>query len=62
MPPIKELSPLKQAILAATGLLVAAGIYDAIYNLPIVSGCAFYGECQKESFRSPPGKLGRDVP
>lgn len=62
MQPIKDLSPLKRAILAATGLLVLAGTYDAIKNLPIVSGCAFYGECQKESFRTPPGKLGRDVP
>lgn len=62
MTPIKELSAVKQTILAATAALVIAGIYDAIYNLPIVSGCAFYGDCAAESFRDPPGAMGRDIP
>jgi hypothetical protein len=43
-------------------LLTLVGIFDALTNLPVVSGCAFYGECHRESFRDPPGEMGKDVP
>lgn len=40
-----ELSLWRKAVVAAIGVLVIAGIYDALRNLPVVSGCAFYDNC-----------------
>lgn len=57
-----RLPPLKRAVVYASVVLTLVGIFDALYNIPVVSGCAFYGDCKKESFRDPPGKLGKDVP
>jgi hypothetical protein len=31
------------------GLLVLAGAYDALRNLPVLSGCNFYAECPNSS-------------
>ncbi|WP_157222315.1 hypothetical protein [Novosphingobium sp. AP12] len=56
------MSPLKILVVASSGLLTLVGIFDALTNLPVVSGCAFYGECHRESFRDPPGEMGKDVP
>jgi TRAP-type mannitol/chloroaromatic compound transport system permease small subunit len=52
----------KRLVVIGCGLLALVGVADAIYNLPVVTGCAFYGNCRNEEFRDPPGELGRDVP
>jgi len=57
-----SLPPLKRAVVYASIALTLVGIVDALHNIPVVSGCAFYGDCQKESFRDPPGEMGKDVP
>lgn len=62
MKAVKELFWLKRLVLLGTGIVSIVGIYVAVMNLPVVSGCAFYAECKSESFRKPPGAMGRDVP
>lgn len=52
----------KRLVVIGSGVLTLVGIYTALYNLPVVSGCAFYAECENESFRRPPGAMGRDMP
>ena len=37
--------------------LALAGAYDALRNLPVLSGCNFYSECPDNS-SSAPGGLG----
>ena len=54
------LSGWKQAVLAALVLLVIVGVYDAIRNLPVVSGCSFYANCPERP-SEPPSALGRDA-
>lgn len=58
----QALTPLKRAAVYASVILTLVGIVDALHNIPVVSGCAFYGDCERESFRDPPGKLGKDIP
>jgi hypothetical protein len=36
---------MQKAILVAAITLGLAGIYDAVLNLPVVSGCDFYANC-----------------
>jgi len=36
---------IKRAVLLTVVLLAFAGIYGALRNLPVVSGCEFYGQC-----------------
>ena len=38
----------KRAVLGAVILLACAGVYTALINMPILSGCTFYGECPSE--------------
>jgi hypothetical protein len=52
----------KRLVVIASGILTIVGIFDAVENLPMVSGCAFYSECDEGRFRSPPSAMGRDVP
>lgn len=59
---LEQLPPLKRMIVIGCGVLTVVGIYDALQNLPVVSGCAFYSNCEEAKFRSPPGAMGRDVP
>lgn len=54
---ISKLAPWKRAILLAVGLLALAGLYDALSNLPVVSGCAFYQNCPRDL---PPDPLEAD--
>ena len=35
----------KRTVMFTVILLACAGVYGALRNLPVVSGCAFYGEC-----------------
>jgi hypothetical protein len=39
----------KRTVLFAVILLACAGVYAALRNLPVISGCAFYGECPDQS-------------
>jgi hypothetical protein len=36
---------IKRMVMISVIVLACAGIYGAFRNLPIVSGCAFYGDC-----------------
>lgn len=35
----------KRTVMTVIIVVACAGVYGALSNLPIVSGCAFYGEC-----------------
>lgn len=35
----------KQTVLVATAIVVIVGIIIAFANLPVRTGCAFYGKC-----------------
>jgi hypothetical protein len=36
---------MKRLIMLCIAILGVAGLYDAVRNLPVISGCAFYGDC-----------------
>ncbi|MEO0061577.1 MAG: hypothetical protein RLZZ08_137 [Pseudomonadota bacterium] len=59
---LDQLPVWKRIIVIGCAVLTVVGVFDAIENLPVVTGCAFYSQCQNESFRDPPGEMGRDVP
>jgi hypothetical protein len=40
--------------------LAFVGVFDALANLPVISGCSFYGECALGDVSTPPTDLGRD--
>ena len=42
----------KRAVLGAVILLACAGVYTAVMNMPVLSGCTFYGECPDEAAKS----------
>ncbi|MCJ2188381.1 hypothetical protein [Novosphingobium beihaiensis] len=58
----KTLPAWKTLVVLACAVLGLVGIFDAVTNLPVVSGCAFYSHCDEGAFRNPPGAMGRDVP
>ena len=58
----KALPAWKIAIVAACAILTLTGIFDAVKNIPVVSGCAFYSQCNEGAFRKPPGAMGHDIP
>jgi hypothetical protein len=35
----------KRTVMFAVVLLACAGVYGALRNMPILTGCSFYGEC-----------------
>ena len=35
----------RRMVLVAVTLLACAGVYSAMRNMPVLSGCNFYGEC-----------------
>lgn len=35
----------KRLVVAAMAVLAVAGVYDAMSNLPVVTGCTFYDNC-----------------
>lgn len=49
----------KRLVMTLVGLLVIIGIFDAVHNLPVVSGCGFYGRCSQPAQADPPSELGR---
>ncbi len=54
MPVYKKLIALGAVLLAFVGAL------DALANLPVVSGCSFYGNCALGDASTPPTDLGND--
>ena len=38
----------KRLALYLLAALVLAGVYDALRNLPVLSGCNFYSDCPKD--------------
>lgn len=40
-----EMKVFKKAVVAMVVMLACVGVYSALRNLPVVSGCGFYGEC-----------------
>lgn len=38
----------KRTVMFTVIVLACAGVYGALRNLPIISGCAFYGECPQD--------------
>jgi hypothetical protein len=50
----------KQLVVLATAILTLVGVFDALENIPVVSGCAFYAECTNEDYRTPPGAMRPD--
>jgi hypothetical protein len=43
----------KRLVVIASAALTVVGVFDAMQNLPIVSGCAFYAQCHKQPSRAP---------
>ena len=35
----------RQLVLFLFGALALAGLYEAVHNLPVMTGCSFYSEC-----------------
>jgi hypothetical protein len=40
---------MKRAVMFTVILLACAGVYSALTNMPVLSGCTFYGECPAEA-------------
>lgn len=36
---------LKKAVIGTVAVLAGVGVYSAVVNLPVVSGCSFYSDC-----------------
>ncbi len=52
-----HLAPYLKMAFAGIVLVVVVGIYDAIHNLPVVTGCSFYGRCPDIPMTDPPTDL-----
>ena len=52
----------KRAVLGTVILLACAGVYTALVNMPVLSGCTFYGECPDDKAKSEmPAVASRDA-
>ena len=40
---------IKNLIVAAMALVMLVGVVDAFSNLPVVTGCSYYGRCSSEA-------------
>lgn len=56
---VYRVKSVKRVVMAAVIALACAGIYGALRNLPVASGCAFYGKCPQtvEAERIPGTRL-----
>lgn len=43
--PEKTMSKQRQLILLLFSALALAGLYSAVHNLPVLTGCSFYADC-----------------
>lgn len=39
------MKPFKRVVITMVAALACAGVYSALRNLPVASGCGFYGDC-----------------
>lgn len=39
------MKPFKTVVISLVAALACAGVYSALRNLPVASGCGFYGDC-----------------
>lgn len=46
----------KKIIVIGVSLVAIAGLFDGLSNMPVVSGCAFYGECPHDLPPDPPNE------
>jgi hypothetical protein len=40
---------IKKTVMFTVVLLACAGVYSALRNMPVLSGCSFYGECPDDA-------------
>ena len=40
---------LRRMVMFAVTALACAGVYSALRNMPVLSGCGFYAECPEDS-------------
>jgi hypothetical protein len=57
---LQDMSVYKKLIALGIVVLAFVGVFDALANLPVVSGCTFYGECALGDIATPPTDLGSD--
>ncbi|AZN97347.1 hypothetical protein EJ066_08620 [Mesorhizobium sp. M9A.F.Ca.ET.002.03.1.2] len=56
----RDMSAYKKFLMLGIVGLVFVGVFDALSNLPVISGCAFYGNCAIDGPAEPPTELGLD--
>ncbi|TIO08914.1 hypothetical protein [Mesorhizobium sp.] len=56
----RDMSVYKKFLMLGIVGLVFVGVFDAVSNLPVISGCAFYGNCAIDGPADPPTELGLD--
>jgi len=39
----------KRTVMVTVVLLACAGVYTALRNMPVLSGCGFYGDCPADA-------------
>lgn len=42
----------RRMVMFAVTLLACAGVYTALRNMPVLSGCGFYAECPEDAART----------
>ncbi|AFL50269.1 hypothetical protein ABIE78_003933 [Sinorhizobium fredii] len=57
---LRDMAFYKKIIAAGVVGLAFVGVFDALKNLPVVSGCTFYGRCSQGDIAEPPTDLGFD--
>ncbi|MDK1387891.1 hypothetical protein QN224_20945 [Sinorhizobium sp. 8-89] len=57
---LQDMPVYKKLIVVGIVALAFVGVFDALANLPVVSGCTFYGECSLGDVAEPPTDLGSD--
>ncbi len=57
---LRDMPVYKKLIALGVVGLAAVGVFDALVNLPVVSGCTFYGECALGDASTPPTDPGID--
>jgi hypothetical protein len=43
------MSVFKRAVMFTVVLLACAGVYSALRNMPVLSGCSFYSDCPDDA-------------
>ena len=51
----------KRMVMFSVILLACAGVYSAVRNMPVLSGCGFYGDCPDEAVIELPAIASTDT-